>query len=299
MDINKKVAILMSTYNGEKYIEKQLESIFNQTYKNIEIIVRDDESKDNTMNILEKYKDKIKIIKGKNKGFVGSFFELLKLSETADYYSFADQDDIWEKDKIENAVKKLEKVEKRIPVLYCTNYKICNEKMEFVSNHNMPKNISFTNSLVECIAPGMTMVINSEARKLLLNEKATQCYYHDWWIYMLCSSLGKVIYDNIQSVNYRRHQASYTKTDTNFIQTQIWRIKQILNKDYFIKMKKQMELFKEIYGKELKQEDAEILELLTKNNIKSRIKKCMYGKPFRNNLLDELIIRICFLFNIV
>ena len=87
----------MSTYNGEAFVAEQLESIINQTYKNIEIVIRDDGSSDNTVGIIKEYQKKynnIKLYEGKNVGFVKSFFELLSLAK-ADYYSYADQDDVW------------------------------------------------------------------------------------------------------------------------------------------------------------------------------------------------------------
>ena len=103
---DKKVAVVLSTYNGEKYVKEQLDSILKQTYKNVEIIVRDDGSKDSTVEIIKEYQEKhknIKLVVGENLGFIKSFFELLKIAE-ADYYSYADQDDIWVKNKIELAV---------------------------------------------------------------------------------------------------------------------------------------------------------------------------------------------------
>ena len=91
---NKKVAVIMSTYNGERFIREQLDSILNQTYKNIEVVVRDDGSKDKTVEIVKEYMEKysnIVLYQGENLGFIKSFFELLNLAE-ADYYSYADQD---------------------------------------------------------------------------------------------------------------------------------------------------------------------------------------------------------------
>ena len=93
---DKKVAVLLSTYNGEKYLREQLDSIENQTYKNIQIVIRDDGSHDNTVEIINEYSKKygnVKFIHGKNKGFIKSFFKLLEYSD-ADYFAYADQDDI-------------------------------------------------------------------------------------------------------------------------------------------------------------------------------------------------------------
>ena len=92
-----KITILLSSYNGEKYIEEQLNSIFNQTYDNISILVRDDNSKDGTVKILEKYaaQGKLKWYSGENLGCAKSFWDLLCNFGESDYYAFCDQYDVW------------------------------------------------------------------------------------------------------------------------------------------------------------------------------------------------------------
>ena len=107
-----RVSILLSAYNGSKYIKEQLDSIFNQTYKNIEIIVRDDGSSDNTIEILKSYN--IKPIDTKiNLGAMGSFEELLKYAlqnSNSDYFMFCDQDDVWDTKKVEKTLAKMEEM---------------------------------------------------------------------------------------------------------------------------------------------------------------------------------------------
>ena len=90
-----KIAILLSSYNGEKYIEQQIDSLLSQKYKNIDIIVRDDGSKDGTIEILKKYKNKIKLIIGENIGVISSFNELIMYVSDYDFYVFCYQDVIW------------------------------------------------------------------------------------------------------------------------------------------------------------------------------------------------------------
>ena len=117
---DKKVAVVLSTYNGEKYVRDQLDSILNQTYKNIEIFVRDDGSKDSTVDIIKEYQKKnknIKLVIGENLGFIKSFYTLLELSEGYEYYSFADQDDYWENNKLELLINELEKTDITKPCL--------------------------------------------------------------------------------------------------------------------------------------------------------------------------------------
>ena len=126
----------MSTYNGEEFVAEQMDSILNQTYKNIEIVVRDDGSKDSTTKIIKEYQKKyknIKLYEGENLGFIKSFFELLKLVE-ADYYAYADQDDIWIENKIELAVNSLNKLDDSKPNMAFGNSDYYNENMQFIQN---------------------------------------------------------------------------------------------------------------------------------------------------------------------
>ena len=102
--MNPKIEILMATYNGEKYIGEQINSIINQTYTNWNLLIRDDGSKDKTLNIIKKYEkmdNRIILIRDNkdNLGFVKNFEELLKIS-SSELIMFSDQDDVWKKDKI-------------------------------------------------------------------------------------------------------------------------------------------------------------------------------------------------------
>ena len=114
-----KVIVLLASYNGEKYLRDQLDSLINQTYKNIDVYIRDDNSTDKTMDIINEYCGKsingINFIKvdscGKNLGYPDCFWEILKNVPRAKYYCFCDQDDYWLPEKIESSVKCLEKVD--------------------------------------------------------------------------------------------------------------------------------------------------------------------------------------------
>ena len=123
---DKKVAILVSTYNGENYIEEQLNSLINQTYKNIHIYIRDDGSKDTTIEKVKKYEKEnknITLMEAKNLGVVGSFYECLKQAfEEYEYFAYCDQDDKWNEDKIENAINMLEEKKLDSPTLYFSEF---------------------------------------------------------------------------------------------------------------------------------------------------------------------------------
>ena len=296
----KKVLILLSAYNGEKYIKEQLDSIINQTYKNIDIYIRDDGSSDNTLKILKEYAKKKKNIKveyGKNKGFLASFFGMLKDCDKYDYYSFCDQDDVWMKDKIEKAVKSLEKEDDSQVLLYSSNYDYYDSNMNFVSHTGkVGKKPSFAKAIVENIAPGMTMVINNAARKELINNKYDDCLLHDWWIYLVCSGLGKVIYDDSIMVKYRRQKKNVTTVERGFFNTLKWRIKTFLLGNHFSELKKQLISFKESFNDKLNNKNKKILILFCrKKGIITQIRKLFYPVRFKDKIKDEIMIRFMFL----
>lgn len=300
---NKKVAVIMSTYNGEQFLKEQMDSILNQTYKNIEIVVRDDGSKDSTIQIIKEYQKKnknIKLYEGQNLGFIKSFFELLKLVE-ADYYAYADQDDIWIENKIELAVNSLNKLDDTKPNMAFGNSDYYNEKMEFIGYGEKNRKFSFLKSLFSCIGQGMTMTVNKKTRDMIIENMPKSCFFHDWWTYILCISMGNVAYDNVTTVKYRRRKQNATSEGQGYIRLLMWRIKNLLFKNGMKDIKQQMLNFKEIYYDELSEENKKILDLFSneKYNFFKALKKAFYPKRIRTSLLDELMLRIIFIIGVL
>ncbi|MFP7277871.1 glycosyltransferase family 2 protein [Exiguobacterium indicum] len=215
----KKVLILMSTYNGEKYLKQQIDSLLNQSYLNIDILVRDDGSNDKTQQILNEYqkKNQLKWYQGENKKPAKSFLELTKIAERYDYYCFCDQDDIWEKEKVKIAINKLENENKDIPLLYCSSTKLVDDNLVFLGHgHKKKYRLNFGEALVQAISPGCTFVFNYEA-KILMDEVDESDFFsmHDYLL--LCSVLGtgKVIYDDQSYILYRQHANNVVGTSIN------------------------------------------------------------------------------------
>lgn len=298
---DKKVIICMSTYNGEKYIEQQIESLLNQTYKNIDIYVRDDGSKDNTIKILEKYQNegKIHFIKGKNVGVVNSFYECLKEAYIkGDFFAYCDQDDKWHEDKIERAVIWLNKEKEDIPVLYFSEFNYCDENLEFVNKSNVnKKGTSFENSIVECISFGISEVFNKSLAKKILDSSIDDVCFHDWWAYMIAAGLGKVIYDNEPTVEYRRTGSNVSPSGKAGVSLQIYRIKKFVMGKYFKNIRKQINKYKVQFSDKLSDKNKKIINMFSlRYNFFKSLKKVFYRKMFRQNFLDEVFCRILFLF---
>lgn len=296
----KKVVILISTYNGEKYILDQIESLIKQTYKNISILIRDDGSTDKTIEIIKKIQEKNKniiLIEGENIGFINSFFELLKASNDADYYAYCDQDDVWMENKIQRAVEHLEKTNSNNPVLYFSNSDYYDTDMNFIATAEKEKVYSFRNSLVECVTQGMTMIINKKSRDVIVSNRPDNCLYHDWWTYMICSGFGEIIYDSESLVKYRRHNRSVTVEGKSRLKLFIFRVHKFLLNDSLKQIKKQWKDYKKFYYNKLSEEDKKLLDLFThKYNFFISLKKVFYPKRFRRKIIDEISVRILFLF---
>lgn len=299
--MDKTVAILVSTYNGEKYIKEQLDSILNQTYQNIHIYVRDDGSTDSTIAILKEYEQnpKIQVCYGKNIGFVKSFFALLEMDKEAQYYAFSDQDDVWEKEKIEKQVNKIQKEEeeKGGATACFTNYDYYDSNLTLQQKRKAPDvKPSFRNSMVDCIAMGMNLMINRETRDKIVSNVPKFCYGHDSWVYMICSEFGSMVEIKEPLVRYRRHDQTVSAGGMNFFKFQWWRIKKFFGNHYFGVIKAQLCEYERIFGQEMKEADRKLLQLFTgKFRLSKQIKKVCYTKRFRTSLIDEIFLRIIFL----
>ena len=213
--MQEKVDVLMATYNGEKYIEEQIESILNQTYKNIQLIISDDCSTDRTREILKKYEnnEKIKIFyQEENLGYIKNFEFLLKNVKN-DLYMLSDQDDVWKSEKIEKAVEKLrtenldlvfgdlEVVDENLNTIYKSfdKYMKVDRKInKCIGNYKLQY-------LYNCIT-GCTILSKKEFLKEILPLPTDSKYMlHDYWIGLIVSLHGKIGYINETYIKYRQH----------------------------------------------------------------------------------------------
>lgn len=296
---DKKVAVLLSTYNGEKYVGAQIHSILTQNYKNLVLVVRDDGSKDKTVKIVKEFmdnNDNIKLVEGKNLGFIKSFFELLKY-EDADYYAFADQDDIWLPNKISLAVESLNKLEEdNVPNMAFSNSDYYDVDMNLIKEGEKGKTFSFLNSLYECVTQGMTMVINKKAKDMVLDFMPEKVFFHDWWVYMICSGMGNVVYDDVTTVKYRRDGKNATAEGEGFFKLLKWRIKNLFGKDGLKDIKTQQREYKKLFYNKVYTQYQTVLDTFVqdKYTLKGAIAKATYNGQLRRSKAADLAVRVMF-----
>jgi glycosyltransferase involved in cell wall biosynthesis len=209
-----KVAILLCTYNGQDYLAEQLDSFMDQSYPDWKVWASDDGSRDNTRAILKDYQekwgeDRLVIQSGPAKGFATNFLSLTcSTTIQADYYAYSDQDDIWEADKIQRAIRWLATVASEVPALYCSRTRLVDvNNNEIGLSPLFTKPPSFSNALVESIGGGNTMVFNNAARELIRQAgDALNLVAHDRWAYLVVSGCGgEVFHDIFPTVRYRLH----------------------------------------------------------------------------------------------
>ena len=210
-----KIAIILGFYNGGEYLREQLESILCQTHKKFKIFIFDDYSLKKTINselksYIEKQSNILLIRRNSNIGYAKNFLYGLKdVGSNFDFYAFSDQDDIWEKNKLENSIKKIESLNSSSSILYCsrTAYFENDSLDEIGSSKLFKKKPQFKNALIQNIAGGNTILMNKKARNLMINSLVSEHYIsHDWWCYLLISaSGGDIIFDPFKSVKYRQH----------------------------------------------------------------------------------------------
>ena len=287
----------LSYYEVKKCIESLLKG-----GEDVEIIVVNDGSKDNTVNILKKYEkaENIHVSYGENVGVMKSFFELLAQCEDADYYSFADQDDIWDENKLERAMNQIGKTD--IPVLYCADFYQwnCNTGKLTPCRH-LSEPFSIVKTIVNGDSSfGFTQVLNSAMRRLALRYMKTKPeltqYSHDMWCHLFSLCFGQLIYDKSCVAHYRRYGNNVSTQELhggNRLSHRVWQIRQFLFGSNGKLFREDIRKFLEIYKPDMTHEQLEIFELFLSDN--DRLKKVFWKERIRRSLTDEIAIRILFL----
>ncbi len=273
------IAVFLSTYNGGQFLQKQLDSLVSQTLSSsMKIFVRDDGSSDQTVSILNSYKDKIAITvkKGTNKGPAKSFWELFCDTRIkADYYAFCDQDDIWDPDKIERGVKALSGTDK--PVVWCSNCRVMDGEDNVVSElyHEKKPIFKLPSQFVCGAIQGCAMMFNNAFRDYILSQNVSSFPMHDFVFVTYAILNDALIYEHEPSFNYRIHSGNVVAKEKKY---SLKGIKKSLN-NWFSKKSKNgvseyARFFYENNKEQLSPQDAEFFEQLTgcRRNIMKRFK---------------------------
>jgi len=218
------ISIAMTTYNGEKFLEQQIDSILKQSWKNIELIICDDQSVDSTVQIIERYMkkyDSIKLYKNSNKlGIVKNFEKAISLCQ-ASYIALSDQDDIWIKNKLEvlmQEMRELEKFDRTVPLMVHSDLTIIDEKNQVIHKsfskmrgYDLKNTKDLNHIISRCGVMGNTLLMNKHLQNTIL-PFPDALDMHDYWISVVNELYGKRITLKESLVLYRIHEDNFSNS---------------------------------------------------------------------------------------
>lgn len=239
-----KIAILMATYNGEKYICQQIDSILSQTCKDWELYIHDDGSTDNTIAVVEsyveKYPNKIHLIDGKSTGGAKYNFFYMFGQVEAPYYMTCDQDDVWLDKKIELTYDKMLTIENKadVPCLVYTELRVVDSELNTIADtmsgyqsldcHKR----TIDQFILQNSVTGCTMMVNRALRdKMLRITDIDNTIMHDWWAALVAAQFGKTAFIDEPTILYRQHGdnslGALGINKLSYIVRRVWQKKQI------------------------------------------------------------------------
>lgn len=285
----KRVAVLLSTYNGLPYLDEQLASISAQTFPDVVLHVRDDGSTDGTA-------EKLGVPAGPNLGVFRSFMHLLETAPEADAYAFCDQDDVWEADKLERAAQALAGIPASVPAIWYTRLRFTDQALRETGLSPVPTQSGFHTALVQNQATGCTLVLNAAARRLVTESVPDTALMHDWWCYLVVSAFGVAIYDPIPSVRYRKHGTNVTPAAPNWAAELYHRTRRFLTEDRVTeRVTDQAREFRTRYGHRLAPDKRAILDgflAARERGVLGRLRYACTMPVRRNTPLDTFLMRL-------
>lgn len=277
-----KVSILLSSFNGEKYLKQQIDSLLNQTYKDFNLYIRDDGSIDSSINIINSYDDsRINLITDSfgNIGPTGSFIELIR-NVSSDIYLFCDQDDIWLSNKLEKTVNSMIKIGINNLILFhsdlelvdsnMTHYNLtfnCLEKIRIPEDYEF-KQLLLQNCVVGCtIGITNSLVEKSKVREINYNHIAM----HDWWFALVAKKFGIVEFSETPTILYRQHANNTSGSSSRNYKSKILKLLNFsiyLNRiiKYKNRIINQTKLFYETFEIELDKKEKNVCEVIINSN---------------------------------
>lgn len=298
MGNGKKIQILLSTYNGERYLREQLDSFLSlDNFRDCKVLIRDDGSTDRTPGILREYEkaEGFGVLYGSNIGINASYMELLKRSDpSCEYFSISDQDDVWQPNKLTAEVQMIASCPNQaIPILCASRTQITSESLEPIGMSALPvRGLSFYNAMVQNVCPGHTQVFNQKLRNLLLQGNISHAHVLDWWVYLIASSLGQVVYVEECTVLHRQHEGNAVGYQLDPLQLFFTRLKRVRSNEA-AQITLQLKDYLSDYGKILPEEyrlEAEHF-LNSQDCFRKRTAYAFRGKCFRQTKGETLLVR--------
>lgn len=289
-----KVVVLLSTWNGANFITEQLLSILPQLASSDQVFIRDDGSTDETVERITELDDsRITVLRGDNLGFAHSFFTLLKLApDDADVVMLCDQDDVWLPDKVARACAQLAHYSEQ-PALYCSRLQLVDVNLVEVGlSPHWPRPPAFQNALAENIVTGCTCAMNRQALQLTRDcGDVGLVYFHDWWLYLVVSAFGTVIFDPVPTVLYRQHGRNIIGMGSG-IGRYLSILRFLRKKSWVHIMYDQIENFRTVHAERLSTTQKLLLDTyFSPHRPASMLRLLFSARRFRQTMVYEVLLR--------
>lgn len=298
-----RVDVLMATYNGGAYLREQIDSVLAQRDVDVRLVIRDDGSSDDTPAILLEYErlhpGKVVILASDEVRYGASqnFMFLMEHDSAAEYFAFCDQDDVWQADKLCHAVASLRSAGIS-QGLYCSAVSYVDERLRLLGSSSRMVTPSFKNAMVENIAQGCTMVFDAGLRQLVVARMPKRAAMHDWWMYLVATAFGRVVYDPRPHLFYRQHGGNVVGGNFSFMRkiSKNWTRYRAGNG---WQMAAQAEELLRLYPALLTQEQREHLTGFVegKHSLPHRLGFLFDWSIRRQSLLETLIVKMLVLIN--
>ncbi len=280
----------MATYNGEKYLTNQIESILNQVDCQVEIHVGDNGSTDKSLEILGDYMGKkqlSKIYHVKKRGHSFVFFSLIQSATQGKFVAFADQDDIWDSHKL---CKQLEKFDDRSKptLIFCWRKYMDSQGDPLLIKRQKTQKLGWRNAVIENVVPGNTMVLNAPAVSLLKMFSEQEVKHYDSWIYLVMSVFGQIYLVPEELVSYRLHETNTVGIRTNRD------ILKFVNgiREYISQVKRLGEAIEARQELEVPKDFMDFVLRLSSRNVFIRISAIYRARIFRQSKFETFLFRI-------
>jgi glycosyltransferase involved in cell wall biosynthesis len=305
------VRIVMSCYNGEQFLLEQLVSIRDQLGPSVSLIARDDGSTDSTPQLLERFREenpdlKMEIVRGANLGAANSFMAGLELAGDFEHYAFADQDDLWRKDKLARAVDKLAVSDRsNRPALYYSNVCYTDADLQPLGRSDFCGPQTLERALFENRAVGCTIVLNHAARSLVLeswnaDSQSFPGLMHDWWASLVVTALGTTVFDDDAPIRYRQHAKNEIGGTSGALRSAMGKARFFIRNGITgYQPSRQAQGLLDFYADRLTPQQSRLLTrfLEGKSSLGSRVRLALGPDIRRENWFDRSVVRALVLLN--
>ena len=297
------VTVVLATYEGARFLPEQLQSLSSQSRRPDRLVLRDDGSRDQSVQVVRNWaKDngiELQELTGPRLGPSRSFLLALQLSKPADIFFFCDQDDVWLPQKIARALEIVPSGEGSPATLLATRLEVVDEQLGHLRLSQLPKHLSFASATCESLLTGCTMAFNSSFREQLVRCLPESAAMHDWWCYLLATGVRgmKIHFDPLPTLRYRQHGGNALGAGPTGLAAALARGKRFFGPRTSVRSNQLRELQK-LYGPSLTPEAFSLLQQLVpavRQSVFVRVKTAFFAPIHRQTVFATMVSRLSLL----